>query len=108
MGPCGSNVEGPDLRALVCRPDKKAIRTKAAIVDYKARPCSRVLLVKSIRCLEPRAGQAQVEVERIGLRKLEIHAIKYVFFISLGMHHGELWRIKKAATVQSIDGDEVS
>src|SRR4029077_17958285 len=96
------------LRALVCRSNKKTIRAKTAIVHYQPRPCSRILLVKSIRCLEPRTGQTQVQVERIGLGKLEIHAIKYIFFISLGMHHGELWRIKKAATVQPIYGDEIS
>src|SRR5438445_13342726 len=47
-------------------------------------------------------------MERIGRRKLKIHAIKYVFLISLGMHHRKLRRIKKAAAVQSIYGDEVS
>src|SRR6266853_3372163 len=108
MGPCGSNIESPDLSALVCRSNREAIRTKAAIVDYKCRPCTRSLLVKRIRRLEPRTGQSQVQVERIGRRELKIHAIKYIFFISLGMHHGELRRIKKATAVQSIYGDEVS
>ena len=108
MGKCGSNIESPDLRALVCRSNRKTIRTKAAIVDYKARPCSRILLIKSIRCLEPRAGQSQVQVKRIGLRKLKIHTIKYVLFISLGMHHGKLWRIKKATAVQPVHRNEIS
>src|ERR1041384_2635282 len=102
MRKCGSDIESPDLRALVCLSHRKAIRTKAAIVNHKARPCTRRLLVERIRRLKPRAGQPQVQMERIGLRKLEIHAIKYVFFISLGMHHGELWRIKKAAAVQPV------
>ena len=43
MRTCGSNVESLDLRALVCWAHRKAIGTKAAIVDYKARPCSCVL-----------------------------------------------------------------
>jgi hypothetical protein len=59
------------------------------------------LLVKGIRRLEPRAGQAQVQVERIGLRELKIHAIKYILFISFGMNHGELWRVKEATAIQS-------
>src|SRR6266853_647573 len=108
MGPCGSNIESPDLSALVCRSNREAIRTKAAIVDHKARPRTRSLLVKRIRRLEPRAGQSQVQVERIGRRELKIHAVKYVFFISLGMHHGKFWRIKKATAVQSVHGDEIS
>src|SRR4029077_6083373 len=99
VGPCGSNIESPDLGALVCRSDRNAIRTKAAIVDHKARPCSRILLIKGIRGLEPRAGQSQVQMERIGLGELKIHAVKNIFFISLGMHHRKLWRIKKAAAV---------
>ena len=53
MGPCGSNIESPDLRALVCRSDRKAVRTEAAIIDHKARPCARSLLVKRIRRLKP-------------------------------------------------------
>src|SRR5258707_7820 len=108
MGPCGSNVESPDLSALVCRSNRKAIRTKAAIVDHKASAGPRSLVVKRIRRLEPGTGQSKVKVERIGRRELKIHAVKYVFFISLGVHHGELWRIKKATAIQSVKGDEVS
>src|SRR6266853_5945732 len=107
MGPCGSNIESPDLSALVCRSNRKAIRTKAAIIDHKARPGSRVLPVKSIRRLKPRAGESQIQVERVGLRELKVQAIEYVFFVSLGMHHGRLWRIKKAAAIQPVKGDEI-
>src|SRR4051812_1810961 len=102
MGPCWSNIEGPDLRTLVCRSYRKAIRAKAAIVHDKARPCRSILLIKRIRRLKPRAGQAQVQVQRIGLRELKIPAIKYILFIPLGVHHGELRRIKKAPAIQSV------
>src|SRR5438309_2138131 len=108
MSKCGSNVESPDLRALVCWSHRKAVRTKAAIVNYNAGPCTRSLLVKRIRRLKPRAGQAQVQMKRIVRGELEIYAVKYVFLISLGMHHGKLCRVKKAAAVQPIYGDEIS
>jgi hypothetical protein len=66
------------------------------------------LRVERIRRLKPGTGESQIQVDRIRIRELKVDPIKYVLFITLGMHNGKLGRIEEPAAVQPIRRDKVS
>src|ERR1700686_2422581 len=67
-----------------------------------------ILLVVSIRILEPRPGVLKIQVDGIRAGRLKVNAIEKVFFIPLVMHDDKFRRIKKAPGVQAIRGNKVS
>src|SRR5580704_7734025 len=102
------DVKGSDLRALVGRAHRQAIGSDAAIAYDNPVPGRRKLGIKGIRSLEPRTREAQIHVNRVRLRELEVKPIEDIFLVPLVMHHRELWWIEEPAAVQSVGGDEVS
>ena len=107
MRPSGSNVKGLDLRTLVCRTDDVPIGIQAPVVHYQPVPRGCILSVKRIWRLEPGARKSCIQVDRIHFVQLKVEAIKYVFFIALGVNDCKLRRIEKASAVQPIHGDKI-
>src|SRR5262249_23007008 len=67
-----------------------------------------VQVVIRIRSLKPRPAVVQVEVNRILLRKLIVHAIKNILLVSFVVEDQKLRWIKKTARLQSACRNEVA
>src|SRR4029077_8715327 len=106
-GPRRRYVKSLDLRTLIRGTDDVSFGINSAVVDNKPRPSCSVLSIERVRRLEPGPGESQIQVDGVGLGDLKVHAIECALFIALGMHHGELGRIKEPAAVQPVDRDKV-
>ena len=67
-----------------------------------------IQVVERVRGLEPGAGESKINVNGIHFRKLKVHPVEDVLFVSLVMKHGKFRRIEKTAAFQSAGGNEVS
>ena len=47
-------------------------------------------------------------MDSVGVGKLIINAVEYIFQVALGMYHGKFRRVEKTAGIQSVYRDEVS
>src|ERR1035437_5532449 len=101
----GGNVVGEDFGALVGVADGPEDRTAAgAAREYVLHP----EVVVRIRRLEPRAAEAEVQVDRVRRRELAIDAIEDVEFVTLVVEHGELWRIEEPTRFEAIALNEIA
>ena len=107
-GPRRGYVKSLDLRALVGRTYRQTVRSKPAIIDHKPGPCAGTLGVDRIRSLEPRSRISEIDVQGIGLGKLEVHSIKKVLLITLIVSDEEFRRIEKASAIQSAYGNKIA
>ena len=57
-------------------------------------------VVEAIRVLEPRPGEAEIQLNGINLRYLEINPIEHVLFIAFRVYDSKFRRIQEAACVQ--------
>ena len=95
--PRGRNVEGLDLGALIGWADQIAIRSHHAIVQVVVR----------VRCLEPGAREAEVEMQSVRLRQLVIEAVENVLLVATRVEDDKLRRVQKAPGVEPVGRDEV-
>ena len=107
-GPGRRNVKRADLRTLVGRAHRHTVRSKPSVIRHQPGPCSCVLGVERIRRLEPRPGEAEVHVDTVRLRRLEVDAIEEILFIASVVHDGEFRSVQKAAALEAAGGDEVA
>src|SRR5260370_25940417 len=114
--PSGCNVEGPDLGALIRRPQRIAdhriknrcacsIASKSYSGELSAVAWVK-LLIERIGSLKPGTRVADVQVDGILWGKLVVNAVEHVLFVAFGVRHGELWRIQEPAGVQAVQRKE--
>src|SRR5271165_4762177 len=95
MCPRGSDVEGPNLGALIGVPQIDSGGTE------------HVQIVVGVGRLKPRARVLEIGVQRIRLIQLVIRVIKSIFLVALVVNRSELWRVEKTPALQAADGDEI-
>src|SRR3981081_3871235 len=64
--------------------------------------------IEGIRFLEPGTGVEKIEVDRVRRSRLQVETVEPIFLISFGVENLEFGRIKKASSVQSVYGNEIS
>ena len=108
MRPCGSNIERPDFGPLILRSHRQAVGTQAVIVHHHSRPCGGVLSIEGIGRLEPGTRVAQIEIDGVGLRRLEVDAVENVCLVPIIVHHRDFRAIQKPIGAHPIGGYEIA